>query len=84
MSFGRGLNTSLVQGVLLVIVMLIMVFTALADTATDVGYAASNITAHGDVYPLTSFFKKKGIILLAFMAGIAIVIISAVLSMGRK
>jgi len=78
------LGVSMVSAVILVIVLLIVVFQVLADTSEDVGYAADNITAASDVYPLTSFFKKKGVILLAFMAGIAITIITAVLSFGKR
>lgn len=80
---GKGLNVGLISSTLMVIILLIITFQALADTAEDVGYAADNISAQSDVYPLTSFFKKKGVVLLAFMAGIVITIISAVLKTGK-
>ena len=95
------LNTTMVTSILLIVVMLIMVFTALADTADDVGEAAGNLTCTrynstggvvnagcvtnaGDTYPLTGFFKRKGLVLLSFMAGVAIVIITAVLNLKHK
>ena len=67
----------------MIVILLIIVFQVLGDTAGEVGDAADNITAASDTYPLTSFFKKKGIILLAVMAGLAITIISAVLPSGK-
>jgi hypothetical protein len=73
------LNTGLVSQVLMVVILLIITFQALADTSDDLGSAADNITAASDVYPLTNFFKKKGVVLLAFIAGIVITIISAVM-----
>jgi len=78
-----ALNTNLVKNVLMVIILLIITFQVLADTAEDVGYAADNITSQSSVYPLTSFFKKKGVVLLALMAGLAITIITSVLSFGK-
>jgi len=78
------LGVNLVRDVLMVIILLIIVFSVLADTADDIGYAADNITAASDTYPLTSFFKRKGVVLLALIAGIVITIISAVLPKGGK
>lgn len=79
-----GVSTRLAASVLVTIVLIIITFQVLGDTASDVGYAADNITNNGgSVYPLTNFFKKKGVILLAFMAGIALTIIMAVLP-GKK
>lgn len=79
-----GLKVSLIGDLLLIIILLIVIFTVLADTAVDIGAAADNITAQDDVYPLTSFFKKKGVILLALMAGIVIVLITAMLNIKGK
>ena len=68
------------KGILFAVITLIIVFQLLAATAGDVGDAADNITTLGaDTYPLVSFFKKKGIILLAFIAGIIISIFGMVL-----
>lgn len=36
------------------------------------------------VLPFTSFFKKKGVILLAFIAGVVIVVLVAVLGIGKS
>lgn len=75
-----ALRAGILSGVITTVVAIIMVFQVLGDTSSDVGYAADNITNNGaDVYPLVSFFKKKGIVLLAFMAGIALTIILSVL-----
>jgi len=75
-----GLSTKIFSSVLLTVIAIIIVFQVLGDTAEDVGYAADNITGNGaSVYPLTTFFEKKGIVLLAFMAGIALTIIMAVM-----
>ena len=84
-----GLKVGMVKELLLVIILLIIVFRVIADTATDVGDAADNLTSTtysdgANTYPLTSFFKKKGVILLAFIAGIVIAIITAVLALGGK
>lgn len=78
-----GLGMGLVKGTLMAIILLILTFTALSETATEVDDAAGNITGKSDVYPLTSFFKQKGIILLALMAGITLTIISAVMPKGK-
>jgi len=77
------LDVGLVSSVLMIIILLIITFQVLADTADDVGAAADNITAASDTYPLTSFFKKKGVILLALMAGLAITLIKAMLPSGK-
>ena len=77
------LSTGLLKSVLVVVIVLIMVMTALAETSTDVGTAADAIVAANGTYPLTSFFKKKGIVLLGFMSGIALTVILAVLPSGK-
>lgn len=78
------LGVGMIRNLLLVIIMLIILFTVLADTAADVGDAADNIsTGEGaNVYPLTSFFKRKGIILLSLIAGVIIVLITGFLDLG--
>jgi len=78
------LGVGMVSSIILIIVLLIVAFQVLADTSEDVGYAADNITAADDVYPLTSFFKKKGVILLALMAGVAITLITSMLAFGKR
>lgn len=86
------LSMSMATNLFLVIIFIIILFQILADTSTDVGDSAANITFENgsdavhqapEVYPLTSFFKKKGIVLLALIAGVAIVIIKSVL-VGKK
>ena len=93
------LSINTVRNVLMVIIVLIIVLQVLADTGEDVGSAAGNVSidnATGDmtlgemdydsesVFPLTSFFKRKGILLLAMIAGIVIIVISSVLPKGSK
>jgi hypothetical protein len=84
------------------VIILIIVYYALADTSDSLGSASANVSefnSTGDwinsthrnisgsvelgyeaynVLPLVSFFKKKGIVILAFIAGLIITIISAV------
>ena len=74
---------SVVRGVLMVVIGVIITFTVLADTATDVGNAAGNISAASGTYPLTSFFDRGGVLLLAMMAGIVLVFINILLG-GKK
>ena len=85
-----ALKVGFVKELLLVVIVIIILFRVLADTAADVGNAAGNITdtingsEASNVYPLTSFFKKKGVILLGFIAGIVIAIITALFLVGKK
>jgi len=72
----------IIENILLSIVAIIAVFTILGDTATDVGTAADTITGANETLPLTTFFKRKGLILLIFM--IAIVLLLMGLFMGGK
>ena len=78
-----GLGTRLVTEVILIIILMIVVFTVLAETASDIGDAADNITAQNDVLPLTSVFRKKGVILLVLMAGIALTFIVGLLDLVK-
>ena len=91
------LGVGLISVVLIAVIVLVILMTVLADTSSDMGAAAGNMSESlyangtciggghcaGDTLPLTSFFGKKGVILLAFMAGIAIVVITAVLKFGK-
>ena len=90
------LSTGMIKAVLVTVIVLIMVMSAISETASDIGTAADDIidTANAsgvcvdgvcpaDTFPLTSFFKKKGIILLGFMAGVALAVIIAVLPGGK-
>ena len=78
------LNTGMISSLIMVIILIIVAYNVLGDTASDIGDAADNITAASATLPLTSFFKKKGVVLLALMAGLAITIITAVLPKGGK
>jgi len=83
-----NLNMNMVKGVLLLVIFIIILFTVLNDTASDIGSAAGNFSEAGgegaNTYPLTSFFKPKGIILLSVIAGIIIIVITSVLAMKGK
>jgi len=94
----RGrLGVGLISVIIITIIVLVIIMTVLADTSTDVGAAAGNMSGTNitgelgvtrstdpqDVLPLTSFFGKKGIILLAFIAGIVVVVITALLKFGK-
>ena len=79
----KKLSPAIASTVLTVIVILIIVYEMLADVSSDLGDAADNITAANDVYPLTSFFKKKGVLLLAFMAGIVLFFVQIFLPSGK-
>ncbi len=91
------LSSNMANSVLTIIVMVIIIWTILADTSTDVGDAASDLTeAYNSTqscavgasncgvttYPLLSFFKKKGVLLLAFIAGIVLLLVKVF--MGSK
>ena len=88
------LSMGVISALLMTIIVIIIIFQALTDTADDVGYAADNISTArlnadysyegADVLPLTSFMKKKGIVLLTLMAGLVIVIITGVFKFGKK
>lgn len=94
------LSIKVVSGLLIAIITLIILFTILGDTAADVGGAAGNMSTFNasnvvgvdgvsdndatTTYPLTGFFKRKGIILLALIAGIIIVLITSFLMIGKK
>ncbi len=94
------LSIKIVSGLLISIIVLIIIFTIIGDTAVDVGGAAGNMSTFNasntvgvggisdndatTTYPLTGFFKRKGIILLALIAGIIIVLITSFLVIGGK
>ena len=77
------LSVGIIRNTLTVIILIVISFTMLNDTAADVNEAAGNLSDSSGVayatYPLMNFFKKKGILLLAFVAGIVILFIGAFL-----
>ena len=89
------LNQSLANTILTVIVMVIIIWNILADTSEDVGDVAENLTENYNstqscapgssncgvtTYPLISFFKKKGVLLLSFIAGIVLLLVKVFMS----
>ena len=95
----KKLNPAIASTILTIIVILIILWTIIGDTSSDVGTSADGLSVYnssGDVItntslsgsindasttlPLTSLFKKKGVVLLAFMAGIVLVLVGVFLS----
>lgn len=64
----------MIEKVLGAIIGIIVIFYILAGTAGDLGDAADNITAASDTLPLTSLFKKGGVVFLILMAGILLAV----------
>lgn len=64
----------MVESVLSAIIGIIVVFYVLAGTAADLGYAADNITAQSSTLPLTSLFKRGGVVFLILMAGVLVAV----------
>ena len=87
------------RGVLLVVIGLVISWTVLGDTASDVGSAAGNLSAAvnstggcentgsagcpASVYPLTSFFSRGGVLLLVMMAGMVLVFLNILLPKAK-
>ena len=67
------MNTNAIVGsVIGAIIAVIVVYQLVGSTASDVGYAADNITGASDTYPLTGLFARNGLILLLFMVGLLV------------
>ena len=71
----------LVVGVVLVIVAIIVIFNLVGASSSSLTTAATNISSSG--LPLASLFAANGIVLLIFMAGILIAVISIALKMHK-
>ena len=89
-----GLKMGLFSSILISIVVVIMLFQMMGDTASEVRTAAGNAstanmssgTEHvspANVYPLTAFFSNNGIVLLALMAGVVLAVFAGVLAFKR-
>ena len=72
----------IVKGVILVIVAIIVVFTLIASTSSDLIASADNISSSG--LPLASMFGSSGVLLLIFMVGIFLAIMAMVFKVGKK
>lgn len=68
-------------GVILTIVTIIVVFQLVGASATDLTNAGANMTSSG--LPLASLFGGTGVVMLIFMAGILIAIVSIALKMHK-
>ena len=89
------LNTIAITTIIIGIVILIIIFNILAETAPVIGAVAGNITCTSgveiacisnatgfpvsEVLPLTGFFKKKGVIILGMISGIILLLITRLL-----
>ena len=71
----------IVTGLVLVIVTIIVSFLLVGNTAGEITTAAGNISGSG--LPLASLFSSNGVVLLVFMAGVMIAIITIALKMGK-
>ncbi len=78
----KGLNISaVITGIVLLIVAIIVSFLIVGNTAGDITNAADNISGSG--LPLASLFSSSGVVLLVFMAGLLIALITISLSLGK-
>lgn len=89
------LNTIAITTIIVGIVIIIIIFNILAETAPVIGAVAGNITCTSgtdiqclsnatgfpvsEVLPLTGFFAKGGIILLSMISGIILLLITRLL-----
>lgn len=72
----------LVTGVVALIVAIIVSFLIVGGTSASLIAAADNISGSG--LPLASLFSSTGVVLLVFMAGLLIAIITISLSFAGK
>ena len=72
----------MITGVVSLIVVFIITFLLVGNTAGDLTDAADNISGSG--LPLASLFGSSGIVLLIFMAGLLITLASVAFSFGFK
>lgn len=70
-----------VTGVVLLIVTIIVSFLIVGSTAGDLTTATDNISGSG--LPLASLFASNGVVLLVFMAGLLIAIVTIALSFAK-
>jgi hypothetical protein len=85
----------MVTSVLVTVIVLVMIFQAIGDTADEVKAAAQNAStgnmsgsgsediSPANVYPLTAFLEPDGIVLLAFIAGVILAILAAVFAFRK-
>lgn len=74
-----NVDLSLGRKIIIVIIILQIIYQIIAGTADVIGEAADNVTGASGILPLTSFFKKKGVILLTLIAGIISVVVTGLL-----
>ena len=72
---------NIIIGVVLVIVAIIVIFNLVGSSASNLTDAADNISGSG--LPLASLFAANGIVLLIFMAGILIAVVSIAMKMHK-
>ena len=68
-------------GVVSSIILFIITFRIIGGTAADITTAAGNISGSG--LPLASLFGSSGVVLLVFMAGVLIALITRALKMHK-
>lgn len=71
-----------ITGLVLVIVLFIVSFLLVGNTAGDLTTAADNISGSG--LPLASLFSSNGVVLLTFMAGLLISLVVIAFSFAQS
>lgn len=71
-----------VQGLILLVVGIIVIFSIIGATATDLQLAAGNVST--TTLPLSSLFSPTGVIMMVFMAGILISIVRVAMARGNR
>lgn len=72
----------IIVGVVMLIVAFIVTFLIVGNTAGALTDAADNISGSG--LPLASLFSSTGVVLLVFMAGLLIALVTIALKFGKK
>lgn len=93
-----GLITTLILAVIILVILMNVIGQTASDVAnaagnmtctntSDAGCTQANASGNAytsSVYPLTAFFGRGGIVLLAFMAGVVITVIVAFIKLGKS
>ena len=73
--------SDMIKNVILTIVAIIVIFSIVGGTSSNLTTAADNISGSG--LPLASLFASSGVVLLIFMAGVLLAIIGMALKMKK-
>lgn len=78
---GKKLGTGMLNDAILAIVMIVVLFLLYAELVPEAQTAGDALNATG--VPLGSLFTSSGVIFVVIMAALLIVVITAVLAMGK-